>query len=107
MKGDFSRNTFRPAKHYSSVRMQQGRVQLDADWNEQLDIQSHLDETTHKDVIGRAGGPLEAGKPIDQTGFAIFLQGNQPWVRKGRYYVDGILCENEADTSVATQPDLK
>ena len=107
MKGDFSRNTFRPAKHYSGVRMQQGRVQLDADWNEQLDIQSHLDETTHRDVIGRAGGPLEAGTPIDQTGFAIFLQGNQPWVRKGRYYVDGILCENEDDTAVATQPDLK
>jgi|GEM_PF-1450237 len=106
MKGDFSRNTFRPAKHYSGVRMQQGRVQLDADWNEQIDIQSHLDETTHTDVIGRAGGPLEAGTPVNETGFAIYLQGGLPWVRHGRYYVDGILCENEADTSVLAQEDL-
>ena len=41
MKGDFTRLTFAPAKHYSSVRQQQGRVQLDADWNEQVDIQNH------------------------------------------------------------------
>ena len=38
MKGDFTRLTFQPEKHYSSVRLQQGRVQLDADWNEQADI---------------------------------------------------------------------
>ncbi|RKH49028.1 hypothetical protein D7Y23_18395 [Corallococcus sp. AB050B] len=106
MKGDFSRNTFRPAKHYSGVRMQQGRVQLDADWNEQIDIQSHLDETTEADVIGRAGGPLEAGTPVNETGFALYLQGGLPWVRHGRYYVDGILCENEADTPVLAQEDL-
>ena len=30
MKGDFSRITFDPKKHYSRVLMQQGRVQLDA-----------------------------------------------------------------------------
>ena len=38
MKGDFSRITFDPKKHYSRVLMQQGRVQLDADWNEQAAI---------------------------------------------------------------------
>ena len=41
LKGDFTRNTFKKEKHYSGVRMQQGRVQLDADWNEQVDIQVH------------------------------------------------------------------
>ena len=35
--GDLTRSTFRAYRHYSGVRMQQGRVQLDADWNEQLD----------------------------------------------------------------------
>ena len=35
MKGDFSRDTFDENKNYSSVLMQQGRVMLDADWNEQ------------------------------------------------------------------------
>ncbi|HEX6608229.1 MAG TPA: DUF6519 domain-containing protein, partial [Chloroflexia bacterium] len=39
MQGDITRSTFRPENHYDGVRMQQGRVQLDADWNEQVDIQ--------------------------------------------------------------------
>ena len=42
MKGDFSRLTFRPDQHYSRVLQQQGRPQLDADWNEQADIQGEL-----------------------------------------------------------------
>lgn len=32
MKGDSTRFTFDPKKHYSSVMMQQGRIQLDSDW---------------------------------------------------------------------------
>ncbi len=34
MKGDLNLNTTDPARHYSSVLNQQGRVVLDADWNE-------------------------------------------------------------------------
>jgi hypothetical protein len=45
MKNDLTRSTFRRERHYSSVRMQQGRVQLDADWNEQLDIEMHTGAT--------------------------------------------------------------
>ena len=41
MKGDFSRDTFDPDRHFSRVLMQQGRVQLDADWNEQAAIMQH------------------------------------------------------------------
>ncbi len=36
MKGDFSRQTFDPTRHYSGVLAQQGRVQTDADWNEKV-----------------------------------------------------------------------
>jgi Family of unknown function (DUF6519) len=35
MKADLTRRTFDPLKHFTRVLMQQGRVQLDADWNEQ------------------------------------------------------------------------
>ena len=38
MRGDFTRDSFNPAKAYTRVLMQQGRVQLDADWNEQNSI---------------------------------------------------------------------
>src|SRR4051794_32001370 len=36
--GNFSRNTFDPAKRYTAVRMQQGVPLVDADWNELQDV---------------------------------------------------------------------
>ena len=62
MRGDFSRLTFRPDRHYSSVRLQQGRVQVDADWNEQIDIALHRDEMATGDIVGPAGAPLPTWK---------------------------------------------
>lgn len=178
MKGDFSRQTFARRNHYSGVRMQQGRVQLDADWNEQQDIAAHRVETEARDLIGGCGGPLggaafkvlpararrvvfkggvalpgrgaeeEAGRdpldpagfrPLDPTGFRPvdptgFRPADPTGVRDadptgfiidatgippraapsgdfelgaGRYYVDGILCENEHDVLYTEQPDLR
>ncbi|HEX4960388.1 MAG TPA: DUF6519 domain-containing protein [Thermoanaerobaculia bacterium] len=57
MKGDFSRLTFDPAKRYTSVRRQQGRLQLDADWNEQADLFLQQVEAFAGDLIGAAGAP--------------------------------------------------
>ena len=37
MTADLSRDTFDPRKRHAGVVMQQGRVQLDADWNEEAD----------------------------------------------------------------------
>ncbi|MDH4274126.1 MAG: DUF6519 domain-containing protein, partial [Gammaproteobacteria bacterium] len=91
MKGDFSRFTFRRDHHYSGVRMQQGRVQLDADWNEQVDIQAYLRNTEARDVIGVSGVPHERG------GFLIAVAGNNFKIADGRIYVDGVLVENESE----------
>ena len=99
MKGDFTRSTFKPDKHYSGVRMQQGRVQLDADWNEQVDIGTHRVETEAVDVIGGCGAPMH------NAGFKL-TDGPIPKISKGRYYVDGILCENDADVDLDKQLDL-
>jgi hypothetical protein len=106
MKADLTRNTFNPIKHYSRVLMQQGRVQLDADWNEQTEILLHLLRTLTADLIGPAAGPtlhcgfriaaLPAGangQPV-LTDFAI---------GGGRYYVNGILCEADS-TPIAFVP---
>jgi hypothetical protein len=104
MKGDFSRRTFIQEKHYSGVLMQQGRVQIDADWNEQHAIQLQRVETEAGDVIGPCGAPEDA------PGFCIApLNTSMPGtvtIGKGRYYVDGILCENEADIKYEDQDDL-
>jgi hypothetical protein len=59
MKGDFTRDTFDPRNHFSRVLMQQGRVQLDADWNEQVSILLHYLQTLAADLIGPHGGPAD------------------------------------------------
>ena len=40
MAGDYTRFTFRPEHDHAAVLMQQGRVQLDADWNELVGARS-------------------------------------------------------------------
>jgi cell division protein FtsB len=90
MKGDFTRNTFDPLKHFSRVLMQQGRVQLDADFNEQTSILLHYLQTMMTDLIGQYGGPVDlCGFEIASTG-----RGDDFTIGPGHYYVDGILCEN-------------
>jgi len=91
MKGDISRETFDTVRHYSGVIMQQGRVQLDADWNEQLAIQQHRDETEAKDLIGDCGAPThEAGFLLQPT-----PDGHDLVISPGRFYVHGRMCELE------------
>ncbi len=46
------RFTFDPLKRYSGVLMQQGRVQLDSDWNEEIDILRRRLHTTTLDIMG-------------------------------------------------------
>jgi hypothetical protein len=95
MKGDFSRDTFDPRKNFSSVLMQQGRVQLDADWNEQSAILLHYMRTLATDIIGRHGGP--------DDGFKLVVSDDKKDlnIAYGRYYVDGILCENVEEPGTA------
>ncbi|MEL6262070.1 MAG: DUF6519 domain-containing protein [Cyanobacteria bacterium J06626_6] len=108
MKGDFTRSTFDRRKHYNTVLTQQGRLPMDADWNENQDILAHLDETTRVDVIG------PCGFPEDKAGFELAISPEGvPVVGIGRGYVGGILCENEnadpADETpvpITAQPDL-
>ncbi|OPX78191.1 MAG: hypothetical protein A4E45_01462 [Methanosaeta sp. PtaB.Bin039] len=101
MKGDFSRWSYLKDNRYCAVLQQQGRVQVDADWNEQQEINQHRVETEAADVIGKSG------TPADDPGFGITTDGANIYIGKGRYYVDGILCENP-DEKVAydKQKDL-
>ncbi|MEJ2665405.1 MAG: DUF6519 domain-containing protein [Spirochaetia bacterium] len=52
---DISRNIFNPQKHYTSVRMQQGKVILDDDWNENERIKGKIRQDTFSDIIGACG----------------------------------------------------
>ncbi len=73
MKGDFSRLTFDRKKHYSDVLMQQGRVLVDADWNEQQRIHRYRVETEAADVLGPSGVPAVGGLKITHSSAARSL----------------------------------
>ncbi|MGI8587606.1 MAG: DUF6519 domain-containing protein [Chloroflexia bacterium] len=120
MEGDFTRDTFDPTKHFSRVLIQQGRVPLDADANEQTAILLHYLQTLAADLIGPYAGPVDnCGFEIvaDPTTISARLKPPQAksgptvaagdlLIGKGNYYVDGILCENEADLLYSAQTDL-
>ena len=114
MKGDFTRDTFDPRKHFSRVLMQQGRVQLDADWNEQTAILLHYLRTLATDMLGPHAGPQDAmgfaiitketanattridGFEADSTRRDVLkkeLEKGNAIIAPGRYYVHGVLVE--------------
>jgi hypothetical protein len=100
MKGDFSRITFDPERDYSSVLLQQGRVNLDADWNEQGAIVTAALRVLARDLLGPyCGSPngfrLSPG-PADQ--------GPDLSIGVGWYYVDGIRCANRVPITISAQP---
>ena len=101
MDADISRDSFDPRLDFLRVISQQGRPVLDSETNEQTSILLHYLRTLAMDLIGPAGGP------VNYCGFQITPEGpgkptksskkSSPptlWVGPGRYYVDGLICEN-------------
>ncbi|KAA0068655.1 DUF6519 domain-containing protein [Rhodanobacter sp. T12-5] len=108
MKGDFARVSFDPTLHYSQVFQQQGRVLLEADWNEQAHIQLHLLRTLVRDLVGPCWA---AGSGFGITSTTTNADGSSKplpltdWqLAPGHFYVDGILCVNEAACTLVAQP---
>ncbi|MGH9429929.1 MAG: DUF6519 domain-containing protein [Terriglobia bacterium] len=88
MKADLTRNTFDPSKHFTRVIMQQGRVQLDADWNEQDAILVRNLRAFVRDALDPAFGP-----PGSQGFLITPARAKDFQIGGGPYYVDGIRCE--------------
>jgi hypothetical protein len=63
MKGEFSESTF-TRRQYGSVRLQQERVQLDADWDERQDVRVHED-VVYLDVWERTVRTTEDHSVVD------------------------------------------
>ena len=108
MNGDLSRSTYRPSNHYSSVRLQQGRVLLDAEWNEQ---RRHRHARGPDDGRRRRRAQWRAQTSPDQPAHfevTVAQNGRDLRIAPGRIYVDGILCENDeaSGTLYTRQTDL-
>src|SRR5258708_24570066 len=98
MKTDFTRDTFDAMKQFTRVLSQQGRVTVDADFNEQTEILLHYVRALARDLIGPYAAPAE------DAGFRLKIQNDALLIGAGRYYVDGILVENGKVCSYHEQP---
>lgn len=124
-KGDFTRDTFDPLRRFSRVLMQQGRVQLDADWNEQADLLLYALRAFITDLVGPHWGVFDFDidpqanngsggiKPnsIKPNSFKIEQLKDTNGrviphdfsIGEGHYYVGGILCENAPSIAYTSQ----
>lgn len=92
MAGDYSRDSFDIRHRYAAVMMQQGRVQIDADWNEQGDILLERMRRQALDTFGR----VAASRFSTPDAFRIGVIPGSPRdlsIEPGRYYVDGLVAE--------------
>src|SRR3954454_14280789 len=90
MSGDYTRFTFDRTRNYAGVWKQQGRVDLDADWNEYIEIADRRWRAETVDLAGRCLVP-------DSTPDAFLVTPTAPGdftIGIGRMYVDGLLAEN-------------
>lgn len=98
MGADVSRVRFDPLRDHSGVLMQQGRLLLDADWNEQADVVARriragtADLGSHGPVEGIAG--VAAYPATTPDAFRITVGEGGLLIGRGRMYVDGLLAEN-------------
>ncbi len=101
MSFDASRFPFDAWKDFNGVVMQQGRVQIDSDWNEWLAILNRRIQAGTLDTMGAAVVPSTTPNGFlisaTQTGTT-----NAITIGPGRMYVDGLLVENHGPFGSAT-----
>jgi hypothetical protein len=99
MAGDYSRLTFDPRRDRAMVLEQQGRVHLDADFNELAAIVERRLRVETYDFAGSAVVP--ASMP---DSFRIEVKGGRLYIDRGRMYVDGLLAENHGAGAAGYEP---
>jgi hypothetical protein len=102
MKADYSRFKFNLDKHYTRVLQQQGRVTLDADWNEHVSIQADLDRNRLIDMLGACG------VPYGSAGFLVTLSGDGSdlSIAPGVIYIAGHRIQLDEAVNYSEQPYL-
>ncbi|MDP2832114.1 MAG: DUF6519 domain-containing protein [Pseudomonadota bacterium] len=102
MKTQISRDSFQPEQRYSGVYLQQGRMILDADWNELSDIEKARLVDALRDAIA-GGAPRVGGLKVfaDPAGSANIR------IQPGALYVEGVPARLDASAPlpVNAQPD--
>jgi hypothetical protein len=96
---DRARVSYDSSRHWRGVVNQQGRVTLEADWNEAAAIAAEEDRAQLVDVIGPAGTPDDGYRVLPVSGSGDLT------IQHGTMYVGGERMVLEADLDYAQQPD--
>jgi hypothetical protein len=113
MKGDFSRFTFNPLNNYIAVLKQQGRADLDSDWNEQAAIWSEQHRLLTVTILGEFAIPLSSNDINSDNSRAFLISdfSSAPGgvldfkIGRGMAFVGGHLVLLPGDTTYRNQPD--
>lgn len=110
MGADLSRVRFDAHRDHAGVVLQQGRLLLDADFNELVDILDRRIRAGIADLDSPGPSAGIAGVAVvprtTPQGFAIGLAGGALTIGRGRMYVDGLLAENHGTGPVRFDPVL-
>jgi hypothetical protein len=109
---DISRYVNQPAKHYTTVQMQQGRVILDSDWNERAMSEAEDLRATLLDITCSYGTPNDGYEVSTLDTSAQITPPNQAAydtydfaVAAGSFYIGGLRVVLEDDTTFLQQKD--
>jgi hypothetical protein len=113
MKGDISRFTFNPLSNYLSVLKQQGRVDLDSDWNEQGEIFTEQIRQLISDFIGLFAVPLEPNDIANDNSQALAIDNFNYGpggvidfdIGRGIVYIGGYIFRLPGDITYSAQLD--
>jgi hypothetical protein len=106
---DITRLLIQPRKHYVGARMQQGRVVLDSDFNEEAELVGEERRRAFADIVGPTGSPDEGFAADLDIGDEVVIQpvsfNGEPAIdtlnyriRPGSMYVAGLRFEHEERT---------
>jgi Family of unknown function (DUF6519) len=98
MATDVARLSYDPARHYTGVANQQGRVTLEAEENEERLILTEERRSELLDIVGPAGTP--------DDGYALSSPGDYDLeIGAGTMYVGGVRVSLDAPILYSDQPD--
>ena len=109
MSADLSRVRFDPLRDHAGVVLQQGRLLLDADWNEQVALVDRRLRAQVTDLVpgkATASGGAATVSALTPAAFQVTASGGTLSIGAGRMYVDGLLAENHGDPVDGFDPVL-
>jgi hypothetical protein len=107
MAGDCARVSYDPSRKWRGLTAQQGRVTVEADWNEAAAIVRERDRQLTLNVVGPVGTP-DQGYAVTAISAAGGPPGSTPgdlFIGPGTLYLGGERLDLDAPVDYALQPD--